>query len=135
MTEYKKIVPSIDPDSAPYWEGAKNQKLMIQRCRKTGQTFLYSRQLVPGVDDRQVEWIEASGAGVVYSYTVARRPAGAAFEQDCPYVIASITLAEGARIMTNIVTDDVDAVKIGMPVTVFFDKVSEDLTIPKFRPA
>lgn len=132
---YEKPVPSVDPDSAPYWEGAREGRLMIQRCRKTGQTFLYSRQLVPGVDDSQTEWIEASGKGEVYSFTVARRPAGQAFADDCPYVIASVTLAEGARIMSNIVTDDVDAVRIGMPVEVVFDRVSDALTIPKFRPA
>jgi len=132
---YEKPVPAIDPDSAPYWEGAKDGKLMIQRCKKTGQAFLYSRQLVPGVDDSQVEWIEASGKGEVYSFTVARRPAGAAFQGDCPYVVASVTLDEGARIISNIVTDDVAAVKIGMRVETIFDAVSDDLTIPKFRPA
>jgi uncharacterized OB-fold protein len=132
---YEKPVPAIDPDSAPYWDGAKDGKLMIQRCRKTGQTFLYSRQLVPGVDDSQVEWIEASGQGEVYSFTVARRPAGAAFQGHCPYVVVSVTLAEGARIMSNLMTDDVDAVKIGMPVQIFFDAVTDDLTIPKFKPA
>ena len=132
---YEKPVPAIDSDSAPYWEGAKDGKLMIQRCRNTGQTFLYSRQLVPGVDDSEVEWIEASGQGEVYSFTVARRPAGAAFLGDCPYVVVSVTLAEGARIMSNLVTDDVDAVKIGMPVHIFFDAVTDDLTIPKFKPA
>lgn len=132
---YDKPVPEIDPDSAPYWEGARDGRLMIQRCKKTGQAFLYSRQLVPGVDDSQVEWIESSGKGEVYSFTVARRPAGAAFQGDCPYVVASVTLDEGARIMSNIVTDDVEAVKIGMRVETFFDAVSDDLTIPKFRPA
>jgi uncharacterized OB-fold protein len=132
---YEKPVPSIDPDSAPYWDGAKAEKLMIQRCKKTGQAFLYSRQLVPGVVDSEVEWIEASGKGEIYSFTVARRPAGAAFQGDCPYVIASVILAEGARIMSNVITDDVDAVKIGMPVEVFFDSVSDELTIPKFKPA
>jgi uncharacterized protein len=132
---YEKPVPAIDPDSAPFWKGAKDGKLMIQRCRKTGQTFLYSRQLVPGVDDSEVEWIEASGQGEVYSFTVARRPAGAAFQGDCPYVVVSVTLAEGARIMSNLVTDDADAVKIGMPVQIFFDAVTDDLTIPKFKPA
>lgn len=132
---YEKPVPTVDPDSAPYWEGAKDGRLMIQRCGKTGQTFLYSRMLTPGVDDDATTWIEASGKGEVYSFTVARRPAGAAFQGDCPYVVASITLDEGARIMSNIVTDDVDAVRIGMRVEAVFDEVSEDLTIPKFRPA
>ena len=130
---YNKPVPAIDPDSAPYWDGAKDGKLMIQRCNATGQTFLYSRQLVPGVVESEVEWIEASGRGTIYSFTVARRPAGAAFQGDFPYVIVSVELDEGARVMSNLVTDDPDSVAIGQPVVVIFDRVSEDLTIPKFK--
>jgi uncharacterized OB-fold protein len=130
---YNKPVPSIDPDSQPYWEGAKDGRLMIQRCNATGQTFLYSRQLVPGVVESEVEWIEASGRGTIYSFTVARRPAGAAFQGDCPYVIVSVELEEGARVMSNLVTDDPDSVAIGQPVEVVFDAVSDELTIPKFR--
>lgn len=132
--KYEKPVPAIDPDSAPYWEGARQGRLMIQRCRATGQTFLYSRQLVPGVVEDQVEWIEASGLGTIYSFTVARRPAGQPFAEDCPYVIVSVELAEGARVMSNLVTDDPDSVAIGQPVQVVFDRVSGDLTIPKFKP-
>jgi uncharacterized OB-fold protein len=130
---YDKPVPSIDPDSAPYWEGAKEGRLMIQRCNATGQTFLYSRQLTPGVVDSAVEWVEASGRGTIYSYTVARRPAGQAFAGDCPYVIVSVELEEGARVMSNLITDDPDSVAIGQSVEVVFDKVSDDLTIPKFK--
>ncbi len=130
---YNKPVPAVDPDSAPYWDGAKDGRLMIQRCNATGQTFLYSRQLVPGVVESEVEWIEASGKGTIYSFTVARRPAGAAFQGDCPYVIVSVELEEGARVMSNLVTDDPDSVAIGQAVEVVFDAVSDDLTIPKFR--
>ena len=133
-----KPVPVVDADSAPYWEGAKAGRLMIQRCRETGRTFLYSRRLVPGApksNSGEADWIEASGEGEVYSWTVARRPAGPAFKGDVPYVIASVTLAEGARIMANIVTDDPDGVHIGQKVRVFFDRASDDLTVPKFRPA
>lgn len=130
---YNKPVPSIDPDSAPYWEGAKEGRLMIQRCNATGQTFLYSRQLVPGVVDSEVEWIEASGKGTIYSYTVARRPAGAAFADAVPYVIVSVELEEGARVMSNLVTDNPDDVAIGQAVEVIFDAVSDELTIPKFK--
>ena len=132
---YDKPVPVVDPDSAPYWEGAKANKLMIQKDRKSGKCFLYSRRLVPGVDDSQVEWVQASGRGTIYSFTVAHAPAGPAFKEDVPYVIASIELDEGARILTNIVTDQPDSLRIGQPVEVLFDKVSDELTIPKFRPA
>ncbi|MCA8929647.1 MAG: Zn-ribbon domain-containing OB-fold protein [Alphaproteobacteria bacterium] len=130
---YNKPVPAIDPDSAPYWEGAKAGKLMIQRCKATGQAFLYSRQLVPGVVESEVEWIEASGKGTIYSFTVARRPAGQAFADVTPYVIVSVELEEGARVMSNLVTDDPDSVAIGQPVEVVFDAVTDDLTIPKFK--
>lgn len=130
---YSKPVPAIDPDSQPYWDGANEGRLMIQRCKATGQTFLYSRQLVPGVVESEVEWIEASGRGTVYSYTVARRPAGQAFADDVPYVVVSVELEEGARVMSNLVTDDPDSVAIGQAVEVVFDAVADDLTIPKFR--
>src|SRR3546814_15149083 len=98
--------------------------LMIQKCRETGGTFLYSRRLVPS--SGEADWIEASGDGEIYSWTVARRPAGPAFKGDVPYVIASVTLAEGARIMANVVTHDPDGVHLGQKVRVFFDRVPDD---------
>ncbi len=130
---YDKPVPAIDPDSEPYWQGAREGRLMIQRCKATGQAFLYSRQLVPGVVDSEVEWIEAGGKGTIYSFTVARRPAGQAFQGECPYVIVSVELEEGARVMSNLVTDRPESVAIGQAVEVLFDRVSDDLTIPKFK--
>jgi uncharacterized protein len=131
---YEKPVPVIDADSEPYWAGAREGRLMIQRCHATGQHFLYSRRLTPGVDDAEVQWVAASGKGRVYSYTVARRPAGPAFKADVPYAIASITLDEGARILANIVTDNPNSVHIGQRVEVLFDAVTPELTIPKFKP-
>ncbi|MCY4318723.1 MAG: OB-fold domain-containing protein [Alphaproteobacteria bacterium] len=58
-----------------------------------------------------------------------------AFRDETPYVVACIELDKGARIVNSLATDDVDAVHIEQRVEVFFDKVSEDLTIPKFRPS
>ena len=132
---YEKPVPAIDAESEPYWSGAREGRLMIQRCGTTGRCFLYSRRLAPGVDETDIRWIEAKGTGIVYSFTVCHAPAGAAFRDDTPYVVACVALDEGARIVSNLATDDPDAVRIGQRVEVFFDKVSEELTIPKFRPA
>ncbi len=131
---YDKPVPAIDAESEPYWTGAREGRLMIQRCGATGRCFLYSRRLAPGAGDDDVGWIEARGTGTVYSFTVCHVPAGPAFRDETPYVVACVELDEGARIVTNLVTDDPDAVHIGQHVEAFFDKVSEDLTIPKFRP-
>jgi len=62
-----------------------------------------------------------------------RAPAGPAFKADAPYVVAVIDLDEGARMMTNIVTGDVEAVRIGQRVTVHYDDVTDEVTLPKFR--
>ena len=131
----EKPTPAIDAESEPYWAGAREGRLMIQRCGRTGRCFLYSRRLAPGADEADIGWIEAGGTGSVYSFTVCHAPAGPAFREETPYVVACIALDEGARIVSNLVTDDPNAVHIGQRVEVFFDKVSEDLTIPKFRPS
>jgi hypothetical protein len=65
--------------------------------------------------------------------TATPSPAGPAFKADTPYVVAVIDLDEGARMMTNIVTDDVEAVRIGQRVTVQYDDVTDEVTLPKFR--
>ena len=80
-----------------------------------------------------------SGTGEVYSFTVIRqvvgRAASKAFEPDIPYVIAWVDLDEGPRLITNVVGCPVEDVKLGMKVTVQFDKASEKIWLPKFKPA
>ena len=63
---------------------------------------------------------------------MARRPAGPAFKPDAPYVVAIIELDEGARMMTNIVGCPPDSVKIGQRVSVVFEDVTDEISLPKF---
>ena len=76
------------------------------------------------------EWYEASGEGTVYSYSVMRRT-------ETPFVIAYVTLAEGVTMMTNIVdcAQTPEALELDMPLEVVFEKATDDITLPKFRPA
>ena len=132
---YEKPLPVVDPESAPYWAALKERRLILKRCRDCGRHHFYPRALCPHCHSDALEWATASGRGSVYSYTVARRPAGPAFKADAPYVVAVVELDEGARMMTNIVTDDVESVRIGQRVAVAFDAVTDEITLPKFRPA
>lgn len=132
---YDKPLPIVDPESAPYWTGLKERRLILKRCRDCGRHHFYPRALCPHCHSDALEWADARGTGSVYSYTVARRPAGPAFKADAPYVVAVVELDEGARMMTNIVTDDVESVRIGQRVAVHFEAVTEEVTLPKFRPA
>jgi uncharacterized protein len=78
------------------------------------------------------EWIKAGGKGRVYSWTVAVRQFHPAFE--VPYVIAIVELEEGVRMTTNVINCKPDELYVGMPVEVVFEDVTEETTIPKFRP-
>ncbi len=62
---YEGPRPESDLDSAPFWEGANDGKLMIQRCGKTSQSFLYSRGLTKDIDETSVEWVASSGKGEI----------------------------------------------------------------------
>ena len=129
---YDKPLPVIDPDTAPYWRAAKEHRLLLKRCSSCGKTHFYPRELCPHCHADTVDWIEARGTGSIYSFTVARRPAGPAFKPDAPYVVAIIELDEGARMMTNIVGCPPDSVKIGQRVSVVFEDVTDEISLPKF---
>ena len=129
---YDKPLPVIDPDSAPYWRAAKEHRLLLKRCSSCGKAHFYPRELCPHCHADTVDWIEARGTGSIYSFTVARRPAGPAFKPDAPYVVAIIELDEGARMMTNIVGCPPDSVKIGQRVSVVFEDVTDEISLPKF---
>lgn len=130
---YDKPLPVIDSESRPYWDALKQHRLTLKRCQDCGKHHFYPRALCPHCHSDAVEWVDARGTGTIYSFTIARRPAGPAFKADTPYVVAVVELDEGARMMSNIVTDKVDAVRIGQHVTVQYEDVTDEVTLPKFR--
>jgi len=77
-----------------------------------------------------------SGRGTLHTFTVVHR-GQRDFPLPAPYVIAIVELAEGPRLMTNLVgvAPDPGVIRIGMPVEVTFDDVSPDVALPRFRPA
>lgn len=129
---YEKPLPVIDPDSQPYWDALRSHRLMLRSCKQCGQPHFYPRSLCPHCHCEDLQWIEAIGRGVIYSYTVARKPAGPAFKADVPYVVAIVQLDEGPRMMTRIVTTDPASVHIGAAVQVVYDDVAPGLTLPTF---
>lgn len=130
-----KPTPIIDADSKPYWDSAKSGKLVMQYSKDSDEYFLYSRSLTNTLNDKNITWKEVTGRGEIYSFTYVHTPAGEAFKNDVPYIVALITLEEGARIIANIEVEDNRRVKIGDKVYVYFEKISEELTIPKFKVA
>jgi len=132
--DYRKPLPYIHEETRPYWEAAKGHELQIQKCRICGTHYFYPRDFCPSCFSFDVEWVRASGRGTVYSFTICHRGAPG-FERDVPYNLAIIELEEGARMMSNLVECAESDLKVGMAVEVVFDDVTEEVTLPKFRPA
>jgi uncharacterized OB-fold protein len=126
--------PLIDDESRPFWEAAHGRRLAIQRCGACSEYVFPPRALCPHCHEAAPEWVDASGTGSVYSYTVARRPAGASFADKVPYVIAIVELDEGVRMLSNVVGVGVEAVHVGQRVRVTFEE-SGEVTLPVFEPA
>ena len=134
-TNYRKPLPRIDEESRGWWEALVRRELYVQRCRACGTKRLPPRAVCPACLSSAVEWLRVSGRGTVYSYTVTHQNQAAGFREELPYVLAIVELAEGPRLMTNVVGCAPDAVRIGMPVEVVFDQATPEVTLPKFRPA
>ncbi|SFE34328.1 Zn-ribbon domain-containing OB-fold protein [Blastococcus tunisiensis] len=128
-------LPVVDADSAPFWAALRDRRLMVQWCGTCDRHVFYPRALCPHCHAELAEWVECSGSGTIHSYTVARRPAGPAFAADVPYVVVLVDLDEGVRMLSNLVTDDVDSVRIGARVAVRFEDVTDEITLPLFEPA
>ena len=135
MTEkYQKPLPRIDERSRPYWEAAKRHELLLQQCQECGHHRYPSGETCPSCLSDRLEWAKASGRGVVYTWTVFHQLYHPAFEKDVPYAVVAVELDEGPRLLTNLVDCKVEAINIGMPVEVVFDDVTEEITLPRFRP-
>jgi uncharacterized OB-fold protein len=107
---------------------------VIQRCDTCGAHQLYARDRCLRCRG-PVQWVEASGRGTVYSFTVIRQNYSRPFRDWIPYVVALVDLDEGPRLMTNIVGCDVDDVHVGLPVRATFEAVSDEAGIAVFVPA
>lgn len=129
-----KFFPHPTPETAPFWQGCHDHKLLLQRCTACGKHQFYPRLICASCMSEQLEWTEASGRGKVETYTIVARAVSEAYAADAPYVIALIELGEGPRMMSNVIGCDVEKVKSGMAVEVTFEDWSEEITVPKFRP-
>ena len=124
--------PAVNLDNQFFFDGAKDEKLLIQKCSSCGALRHPPGPMCPGC--QSVEWVavEASGRGTVYSFVTNHYPQVPAF--DYPLNVALIELEEGVRLISNVVGIPAEAVEIGMAVEVEFTAFDDELTLPQFRP-
>jgi uncharacterized OB-fold protein len=127
--------PTANADSKPYWDAARERRLVLRRCKACGTLHFMPRHLCPECWSDQLEWVPSGGKGAVHSYTVIRRPSNPAFAAQAPYVVALIDLDEGPRMVANVLGDDALAVRIGDRVEVTFEDRGDGALLPQFRRA
>lgn len=133
-TEYKKPIPVPSQLSEPFWEACKRHELILQQCKQCASFRFPPAVLCPECLSEDTEWSRVSGRGKVFSFVVYRRLYNANFDGDLPYTVAIVELAEGARMLSNIVGVAPEDVRCDMPVEVLFEDITPDATLPKFRP-
>ncbi len=119
--------------SAPHWEGCREGRLRVQRCSSCGTHVFIPRPFCTECQGDALEWVESTGRGRVYSFTVIHRPQRP--EYQVPYAVAIVELEEGWHMLSNLVDCEPGEVEIGMPVEVTFRRMSDEITLPLFRPA
>lgn len=137
MSSVSPPIPPADPLTQFFWDGAKEGKLLIQRCQGCGTYIHLPRPVCRNCHSFDLRPEQVSGRGTVYSFTQTFKAFHPFFVDRVPYVIATVALEEQAdlRVLSNIVGIDEADIAFDMPVVVDFEVLSPELTVPVFRPA
>ena len=127
-------LPHPTPLTEGFWAAARKHRLVVQRCADCGRFRHYPQPRCPDCVGDDWSWTEVSGRGAVYTWTRSHKAFHPAFADRVPYVVATVELAEGVRMMSDLPPEDTDHVRIGADVEVFFDDLpGTDFTLPRFR--
>ena len=137
MKAYEKPLPKPSKDTKEFWEGCKRGELLMQRCTDCGTYRFFPRPMCHACNSLNLKWSRVSGKGKVFSWVVCNRAFHPAFSEDVPYIVVNVQLyeQEDLRISGPLVGVTPEDTKPSMPVEVFFDRVTEDFTLPKWKPA
>lgn len=133
-SQYQKPLPAISQTTRPYWEAAKRHQLVMQRCQECGHYRHPPGETCPHCLCDRLIWERVSGRGTVYSWAVFHQVYHPAFADDAPYAVVVVELEEAVRLTTSLIDCSIENITIGMAVEVVFDDVSEEISLPRFRP-
>lgn len=132
---YDKPLPALEGLTAAFYGFCRQRELRFQRCRDCGAWRHVPREMCPGCGSWQWEWARASGRGTVFTWTTVARALHPAFQGDAPYAPVVVEMAEGVRLLSQVVDCPPDQLRIGLPVEVVFEDVTPEVTLPRFRRA
>ncbi|HEY5580074.1 MAG TPA: OB-fold domain-containing protein, partial [Rhodoferax sp.] len=122
----KIIAPEPNVETQVFWDSFANGVFALPVCTDCCRSHWYPRALCPFCFSDRIVWKEASGRGLIYSFTVMRR-------EPVPYALAYVTLDEGPTMMTNIVDSDLESLAIGQMVSLVFQPSDGGPPVPMFK--
>ncbi len=127
--------PRPDVDTEPYWRAVSDHRLVIPGCADCGHLRWPPGPCCPRCQSFSIDWVPSSGDGRVYSWTVVTHPTADVLRDQVPYIIVLVDLAEGVRVLGNLVGCDPSAVVAELPVSVRFERDATGFSLPNFVPA
>jgi uncharacterized OB-fold protein len=129
---YNKPLPKITPLTQPFWDAAREGKLVVQACNSCKAVHFPPNPVCPNCLSSDQTWQPTSGRGTLESWVEFHRAYWDGFKGSLPYRVCLVRLEEGPLLASNLVGNS-DAAKLGAPVRVVFDKVTDEVTLPKFE--
>ena len=133
MPEISKPIPAITPDMREFFDGARAGRLMVQKCDNCGTLRFPAHELCSKCNSTASRWVPVSGRGEVFSFNIMHQVYHPGFAGDVPYAVVLIELEEGCKFVSNLLGVKPHDIRCGMPVEVTFEKLSNEVSIPKFR--
>jgi uncharacterized OB-fold protein len=137
-----RIEPPLDPDLQVFWDGTREQQLLVPRCRSCGNAFWYPRPTCPHCLSADIEWTASGGTGAVAAVSVMHRPANPLMADKVPYAVVLVDLdgptgpdGTRVRVMSNTVGIDATDVTVGMRVALTWEPLTDGRNLWLFEPA
>jgi uncharacterized OB-fold protein len=129
-----KPIPSVTPEMTEFFEGARQGQLMLQKCAGCGELRFPPHEICTNCLGTRAGWVAVSGRGEVYSFNIMHQVYHPGFATEVPYAVVVVKLDEGVKFVSNLIGVKPAEIKCGMPVEVTFEKLSDQVMLPKFRP-
>lgn len=126
--------PPVSDESTAFWDATREQRFVLPWCVECETAIWYPRLVCPRCLGSAIEWREASGAATVYACSIHWQPGNGRVADDGPYVVALVDLAEGVRMMSNVIGCEPTEVAVGMRVLLAWEPLSDGRHLPVFRP-
>jgi len=114
------------PSSQPFWDAAREGRLLLPQCTACGRHHWYPRTFCPLCHSSRVRWQLASGRARLHACSgLLRDPAQT--------VLAFVELDEGPLMLTHLVGRQLAGWQIGDELQVSFRALETGLHLPVFR--